>query len=125
MKKNKIIFSAMILSGTMGLTAGPVWSQDAPGGKAPGRDLPDAAQPMPGNQTGRQSESAEQIKAVQQALKQKGHDPGAINGVMGPQTLQALRSFQQSNGLKPTGVLDSETVQKLGISSSSRQSGER
>ena len=117
MKKNKIIFSAMILSGTIGLTAGPIWSQDVPAGKAPARDLPGPAQPMPGNQSSRQSESAEQIKAVQQALKQKGHDPGAINGVMGPQTLQALRAFQQSNGLKPTGVLDSETAQKLGISS--------
>ncbi len=117
MKENKIIFSAIVLCGTIGLTVGPTWSQDVPRGQTPGKDLPAAAQPLPGNQSSRENNSAEKIKAVQQALKDNGHDPGAINGVMGPQTLQALRAFQQSNGLKPTGVLDSETAQKLGIPS--------
>jgi Putative peptidoglycan binding domain len=59
------------------------------------------------------------IRQAQEALKNQGHDPGPIDGVMGPQTRQALRAFQSSNGLKQTGMLDAETKQKLNIEDSS------
>jgi peptidoglycan hydrolase-like protein with peptidoglycan-binding domain len=59
---------------------------------------------------------AEQVKAVQQALKDAGHDPGAIDGMMGPKTQQALKEYQEKEGLKATGRLDSETASKLGVS---------
>ena len=59
------------------------------------------------------------IRQAQEALKSQGHDPGPIDGVMGPQTRQALRAFQSSKGLKQTGMLDSETKQKLNINDSS------
>jgi peptidoglycan hydrolase-like protein with peptidoglycan-binding domain len=59
--------------------------------------------------------NAEQVKAVQQALKDKGHDPGDVDGKMGPKTQQALRDYQQKEGLKATGRLDSETASKLGV----------
>ena len=55
------------------------------------------------------------IRQAQEALKNQGHDPGPIDGVMGPQTRQALRAFQSSNGLKQTGMLDAETKQKLNV----------
>ena len=35
--------------------------------------------------------NADQVKAVQQALKDKGHDPGSVDGVMGPKTRSALK----------------------------------
>jgi peptidoglycan hydrolase-like protein with peptidoglycan-binding domain len=57
----------------------------------------------------------ERVRALQQALKDKGHDPGDIDGVMGPKTRQALRDFQQKEGLTATGRLDSGTADKLGI----------
>jgi hypothetical protein len=59
------------------------------------------------------------IRQAQEALKNQGHDPGPIDGVMGPQTRQALRAFQSSNGLKQTGMLDAQTKQKLNINDSS------
>jgi peptidoglycan hydrolase-like protein with peptidoglycan-binding domain len=62
------------------------------------------------------------IQQAQEALKNQGHDPGPIDGIMGPQTRQALREFQSSNGLKQTGMLDSETKQKLNIDNSSSRS---
>jgi len=64
------------------------------------------------------------VKKTQEALKNKGHDPGSIDGVMGPQTHRALRAFQNASGLKETGRLDSETATKLGVEkgSSSRES---
>jgi peptidoglycan hydrolase-like protein with peptidoglycan-binding domain len=59
--------------------------------------------------------NAEQVKAVQQALKDKGHDPGDVDGKMGPKTQAALRDYQQKEGLKATGRLDTETAAKLGV----------
>jgi peptidoglycan hydrolase-like protein with peptidoglycan-binding domain len=54
------------------------------------------------------------IEQVQQALKQHGHDPGRIDGVMGTQTTAALRAYQKEQGLSATGRLDETTRAKLG-----------
>ena len=59
--------------------------------------------------------TSEEIKKLQEALKEKGNDPGALDGVMGKNTTAALRRFQAGNGLKATGKLDKETAEKLGI----------
>lgn len=60
--------------------------------------------------------------SLQQALKDKGHDPGAIDGRMGPQTRTALKNYQKAEGLRATGRLDSDTRAKLGMASSSTRS---
>jgi|SRR6185295_18433314 len=57
----------------------------------------------------------EHVKVVQQALKDKGHNPGDVDGRMGPKTEAALRDFQQKQGLKTTGHADAETLAKLGV----------
>ncbi len=54
------------------------------------------------------------IENVQKTLKQKGHDPGTVDGVMGPQTTAALRAYQKEQGLDVTGRLDATTLAKLG-----------
>ena len=64
---------------------------------------------------GKMTTSRVDNKEVQEALKAKGNDPGPIDGRMGPQTRAALKAFQESNGLKATGRLDSQTAEKLGI----------
>ncbi|MGH7831993.1 MAG: peptidoglycan-binding domain-containing protein [Candidatus Binatia bacterium] len=72
--------------------------------------------------------TTQDIKKAQEALKHKGHDPGSIDGVIGPQTRQAIRTFQNASGVKETGRLDPETAEKLGVEkgtasgASSRQS---
>jgi peptidoglycan hydrolase-like protein with peptidoglycan-binding domain len=66
--------------------------------------------------------NAEQVRAVQQALKDKGHDPGDIDGKMGPKTQAALRDFQSKEGLKASGRLDAETMAKLGVEAKSSSS---
>jgi peptidoglycan hydrolase-like protein with peptidoglycan-binding domain len=65
------------------------------------------------------------VKQAQQALKDKGHDPGPIDGVMGSRTKEAIKSFQSASNLQVTGTLDAETSQKLGISSGSDAMGSR
>ena len=55
------------------------------------------------------------VKSAQQALQTNGQDPGPIDGHIGPKTKAALRAYQEANGLKATGKLDAETLQKLGV----------
>ena len=56
-----------------------------------------------------------QIRRVQEALKTEGHDPGPIDGMMGPKTQEALRQYQRQENLKETGRLDQDTMSKLGV----------
>jgi peptidoglycan hydrolase-like protein with peptidoglycan-binding domain len=55
------------------------------------------------------------IKKVQEALRDKGYDPGPIDGVMGSQTQEAISQYQKSENLPVTGHLDGETAGKLGV----------
>jgi len=55
------------------------------------------------------------IKSLQEALKNQGFNPGPIDGVMGPQTRQALQSFQRSKNITASGELNAETAQQLGV----------
>jgi spore germination protein YaaH len=45
-----------------------------------------------------------EVKELQQSLRAAGFDPGPIDGVFGPRTAAAVRSFQQSRGLKVDGI---------------------
>ncbi|MCB0515258.1 MAG: peptidoglycan-binding domain-containing protein [Chitinophagales bacterium] len=54
------------------------------------------------------------ISTVQRALKEKGYDPGPIDGVMGSLTKAALEKYQADNGL-PVGNLNIKTLESLGI----------
>lgn len=64
-----------------------------------------------------ESASGDEIRAAQQALQDKGFNPGAIDGRMGSQTKAALKEFQQKNNLTVTGSLDAETRDRLLASS--------
>jgi peptidoglycan hydrolase-like protein with peptidoglycan-binding domain len=69
---------------------------------------------------GRERLTSVQIREMQQALKQAGHDPGRADGVMGPRTTEALRAYQREQNLKT----EAEAMQRLGVTSSSdRASG--
>jgi peptidoglycan hydrolase-like protein with peptidoglycan-binding domain len=54
-----------------------------------------------------------EVRAMQEALKDRGFDPGPIDGVMGPQTAAALREYQRAENLRITGQLDAATVSSL------------
>ncbi|HEY3152463.1 MAG TPA: peptidoglycan-binding domain-containing protein [Candidatus Binatia bacterium] len=63
--------------------------------------------------------SKDKVKAIQEALKTKGFDPGTADGVVGPKTNQALRDFQKSNNLQATGRIDDKTASALGVEAGS------
>ncbi len=62
-----------------------------------------------------QSKKFEQTLETQIALHNRGFSPAAIDGLMGPQTRQAIKGFQESSDLPPTGELNSETSGKLNL----------
>ena len=53
------------------------------------------------------------VRQAQMALKEKGIDPGPIDGIHGPRTTAALGSYQQAENIKVTGRLDTETKSHL------------
>ncbi|MBD2741715.1 peptidoglycan-binding protein [Coleofasciculus sp. FACHB-1120] len=53
------------------------------------------------------------IRLVQQQLVRAGFNPGSIDGAFGPKTARALREFQGSVGLYPSGTITSETLRAL------------
>jgi peptidoglycan hydrolase-like protein with peptidoglycan-binding domain len=91
-------------------------SSEKPMGKDSATGTSDAkSDTMKSGRGGMAGAKGEQVKAAQQALKDKGHDPGAIDGMMGPKTQAAVRDFQSKEGLKASGRLDAETLAKLGV----------
>lgn len=51
---------------------------------------------------------------TQLALARRGISAGALDGVLGPRTVQAIRAFQRKMGLEPLGYLDEATKEALG-----------
>lgn len=61
------------------------------------------------------SGSHAQVMAFQQALKDKGFDPGPIDGTVGPRTTAAVRAYQKTEHLTMTGEMNADTAAKLGV----------
>lgn len=61
------------------------------------------------------AQGSDQIRAEQQALKDKGFDPGPVDGINGPRTRAALREFQQKQNLQEDGRLGPQTRDALGL----------
>jgi peptidoglycan hydrolase-like protein with peptidoglycan-binding domain len=57
--------------------------------------------------------SGEIVRKIQRRLKAKGFDPNGIDGRYGDDTRKAVRAFQTSSQLDPSGEVDVTTWQKL------------
>ncbi|HSD43347.1 MAG TPA: peptidoglycan-binding domain-containing protein [Burkholderiales bacterium] len=55
------------------------------------------------------------LRQVQQTLQSRGFQAGPVDGVMGPATQRAIRSFQRAENLEVTGQLNSRTLVALGL----------
>jgi hypothetical protein len=55
----------------------------------------------------------ETVSGIQARLKNLGYDPGAIDGVNGPNTEAAVKQFQQDNELKNDGICGPITTKAL------------
>ena len=61
------------------------------------------------------SQKADVMRA-QQTLHEKGYYNGPIDGIIGPQTRNAIREYQKAEDLPINGELDAQTAAKLGVS---------
>lgn len=60
-------------------------------------------------------QQGEMVSRVQQKLKQYGYFSGAVDGLFGQKTYDAVVWFQKKNGLKADGVVGNATAAALGI----------
>lgn len=63
----------------------------------------------------------DQIKQAQALLKQRGHYAGDQTGKLDDPTRDALRKYQQAEGIKVTGTLNAATLEKMNIALTDRQ----
>ena len=119
MKKKKTVLTAMLLGGAIGLGPAMSWAQDAPRGTRqadPERSRPNAGESAPGTRSGATQElSTNDMRLVQQRLKEKGYDPGNTSGTADDTTRSAIRKFQQDQGIPVTGTIDERTANQLGF----------
>jgi peptidoglycan hydrolase-like protein with peptidoglycan-binding domain len=64
---------------------------------------------------GQKAPTPDRITEIQQALAKDGSYTGKLNGKWDDPTQDALRKFQESHGLNPTGKLDAKSLQQLGL----------
>lgn len=68
----------------------------------------------------KQGASGGEVKEVQRRLKEWGYYTGAIDGVYGKQTVEAVKAFQRKNGLTADGIAGKSTYEALGMNDSAR-----
>jgi peptidoglycan hydrolase-like protein with peptidoglycan-binding domain len=74
------------------------------------------------NQT-QQNLPRREIRQAQQALNKDGFKVGRADGRWGPETENALKQFQQSKQIEPSGQLDQQTMADLGLDTSRNAQG--
>lgn len=66
---------------------------------------------------GQKEPAPERISEIQTALAKDGSFSGKPSGKWDSSTVDAMKKFQESHGLNPSGKLDARTLQKLGLGS--------
>ncbi len=124
--KTTSLLRAVVLGGGVALLANPVWGG---GGGAHSYDTNQAGQQRMHDSGTRVSNlEKEKKKDIEQALQDKGFEPGSVDGVIDGQTQSAISQFQRDNNLPATGMVDEQTAEQLGaeiMPSSSEGQSER
>jgi peptidoglycan hydrolase-like protein with peptidoglycan-binding domain len=66
---------------------------------------------------GQAAPTPDRINEIQSALAKSGAYTGEATGKWDDSTVEAMKKFQTSHGLNPTGKMDALTLQKLGLGS--------
>jgi hypothetical protein len=59
----------------------------------------------------------DRIKEIQTALQKDGSYEGQLTGKWDAATMDAMRKYQDKNGISPTGKIDAVSLNKLGLGS--------
>ncbi|MDP3183258.1 MAG: peptidoglycan-binding domain-containing protein [Desulfobaccales bacterium] len=60
-------------------------------------------------------QKGDQVRRVQEKLKEQGFDPQGADGIYGPKTFAAVLAFQRARGLLPDGEVGPQTAKALGM----------
>jgi murein L,D-transpeptidase YcbB/YkuD len=63
----------------------------------------------------RSGSGGDAVESLQKKLLAKGFNPGAIDGAFGPNTEDALKRFQEREGLDADGIAGPQTLTALGL----------
>jgi hypothetical protein len=120
--KLKTLLTGIIVSGSLGMAPGLAqadgdsWRYDehrAEGFQPRSGDdsalAPHIGDPLPNEMT--ESDAMQ----VEEALAQRGYDPGAVDGLIDDNSRAAIREFQDDHQLAVTGIIDPETGERLGV----------
>lgn len=116
-------------AGDISGNAGPAGTSTPPSAISPSGTSQSTMPPMSGtsmSDTSGRMGSHDEIMEVQRKLQADNLYQGEIDGLLGPQTRQALSEYQRQNGLHVTANLDRETRNHLlgsGSGASSRPPG--
>ena len=66
----------------------------------------------------KQGSNGGEVKELQRRLKEWGYYSGAVDGIYGKGTVEAVKAFQKKNGLVADGVAGIETYRALGMNDS-------
>ncbi len=116
--KKILLLPAVMIAGSLGLSALPSWAQGTPGGARPSnpeQPRSGAAESVPGSRAGTQELSQNDMRLIQQRLEEKGYKPGNLDGTADDTTRSAIRKFQQDEGIPTTGTIDELTANRLGF----------
>lgn len=94
----------------------PPADQKPPAQNPPVDNPPSSGSPgtqIPITQTLRRGSRGEQVKILQNRLKELGYDAGTADGIFGAKTHNAVIAFQRANGLAADGIVGPKTIAKL------------
>ena len=58
----------------------------------------------------------DEVKDLQKALLRKGINCGAVDGIFGSKTQDAVKRFQEREGLSADGIVGPKTLEAMGLS---------
>ncbi len=124
LRKATCLASSLLLAAGLGMFAASAQAQ-SPSSKpsASSKTRSTAHHKRPGRKSrrrerGQKAPTADRVSEIQQALAKDGSYAGTPNGKWDDSTVEAMKKFQESHGLTPTGKLDAKTLQQLGLGSS-------
>jgi len=72
---------------------------------------------------GQAAPTPDRIREIQTALQKDGSYQGEATGKWDAATMDAMRKYQDKNGVSPTGKIDAVTLNKLGLGSGTAGKG--
>src|SRR3981189_2211026 len=73
--------------------------------------------------TGQKAPTPDRIREIQSALQREGMYQGDPSGKWDDATVDAMKKYQDKNGLNPTGKIDAISLAKLGLGSTTAGKG--